>query len=94
MKHTDILYGLEIVIFQHPRKQWHHDLLDQLQDKGYIDFFTWYDYKIERHRYQLNATHKGLMYYATKRSKRKSKMWFVLATAILLIPYLVILLGL
>jgi hypothetical protein len=93
MKRGDILYGIEVVIFKHPRKSWHFDLLDKLQDRGYIDWYGWYDDKEGRHRYQINATHKGLMYYATQRGKRVSKFYFVLATIILVIPYVVILLN-
>ena len=93
MKRNDILYGIEIIIFNHPRETWHFDLLDKLQDRGYIDWYGWYDDKEERYKYQINATHKGLMYYAIQRSKRKSKMYFLLATAILIIPYVVILLN-
>jgi hypothetical protein len=94
MKHKDIIYGVEIIVFNHPRQKWHFDLLDKLQDQGYIDWYGWYDEKEGRHRYQINATHKGLMYYATQRGKRVSKFYFVLATIILVIPYVAILLSL
>jgi hypothetical protein len=93
MKHKDIIYGVEIIVFNHRRQQWHFDLLDKLQDQGYIDWYGWYDEKEIRHKYQINATHKGLMYYATQRSRRASKFYFVLATIILVIPYVVILLN-
>jgi hypothetical protein len=91
MKHKDILYGLEIVIFNHPRKEWHNVLLDKLQDRGYIDWYGWYDEEEEKYKYQINATHKGLIYYATKRSKRNSNFFYILSTIILLIPYLILL---
>jgi hypothetical protein len=93
MKRTDILHGIEIVIFNHPRRKWHYDLLDRLMEAGYIDWYGWYDEKEKRYRHQINATHKGLMYYATQRGKRTSKFFYVLATAILIIPYVVILLN-
>jgi hypothetical protein len=91
VKRSNILYGIEIVIFNHPRKQWHFDLLDKLQARGYIDWYGWYDDKEQRHKYQINATQKGLMYYATQRGKRTSKFFYVLSTIILLIPYLILL---
>lgn len=93
MKHTDILYGLEIVIFEHPRRNFHFDLLDRLMEKGYIDWFGWYDEKQEKFLYQINATQKGLMYYAVNRGKRKSKLFYVITTIIFLIPYVAIILG-
>jgi hypothetical protein len=92
MKRGEILHGLEIVIFNHPRVSWHYDLLDELQDLGYIDWFSWYDINKQKQLYKINATHKGLMYYATQRGKRVSKFYFVLATIILVIPYIAILL--
>jgi hypothetical protein len=93
MKHKDILYGVEIIVFNHPRESWHFDLLDKLQDQGYIDWYSWYDDKEQRHKHQINATQKGLIYYATQRDKKKSKFYFVLATIILIIPYVAILLN-
>jgi hypothetical protein len=94
MKRTDILHGIEIVIFKHPRRKWHYDLLDRLMDAGYIDWYGWYDEKEQRHKHQINATQKGLMYYANQRGKRVSKFYFVLTTIILVIPYVAILLSL
>ena len=93
MKRGDILYGIEVIIFNHPRESWHFDLLGKLQDQGYIDWYGWYDDKEQRYKYQINPTQKGLMYYATQRGKRVSKFYFVLATIILIIPYVVILLN-
>jgi hypothetical protein len=93
MKRMDILHGIEIVIYNHPRESWHYDLLQKLQDREYIDWYGWHDEKEGRHIYQINATQKGLMYYANQRGKRVSKFYFVLATIILVIPYVVILLN-
>jgi hypothetical protein len=94
MKRMDILHGIEIVIYNHPRKSWHYDLLEKLQDQEYVDWFAWYDEKEQRHKHQINATQKGLMYYANQRGKRVSKFYFVLTTIILVIPYVAILLSL
>jgi hypothetical protein len=91
MKRGDILYGIEVVIFNHPRKSWHYDLLQKLQDQDYIDWYGWYNDKEGKHKYKINATQKGLIYYATQRGKRKSKFFYVLFTIVLLIPYLILL---
>jgi hypothetical protein len=91
MKRMDILHGIEIIIFNHKRQSWHYSLLEKLQNKDYIDWYGWYDDKEGKHKYQINATQKGLMYYATQRGKRKSKFFYVLFTIVLLIPYLILL---
>ena len=90
MTRGEILHGLEIVIFKHPRVSWHYDLLDELQDRGYVDWFSWYDENKQRQSYRINATQKGLTYYADNKGKRTSKFYYVLALFILLIPYLII----
>jgi hypothetical protein len=90
MKRINILYGIELIIFNYERKPFDYDLLDKLIDKNYIDWFSWYDDTQGRYKHQINATHKGLIYYATNKSKRKSKLYYVLALFILLIPYLII----
>jgi hypothetical protein len=91
MKRMDILHGIEIIIFNHKRQSWHYSLLEKLQNQDYIDWYCWYDNKERKHKYQINATQKGLMYYATQRGKRKSKFFYVLFTIVLLIPYLILL---
>jgi hypothetical protein len=93
MTRGEILHGLEIVIFNHRRVDWHYDLLEKLQDQGYVDWFSWYDIDKEKQLYKINATQKGLMYYTNQRGKRTSKFYFVLATIILIIPYVAILLS-
>jgi hypothetical protein len=90
MTRGEILHGLEIVIFKHPRVSWHYDLLDELQDRGYVDWFSWYDENKQRQSYTIEATQKGLIYYADNKGKRTSKFYYVLALFILLIPYLII----
>lgn len=91
MKHIDILYGLEVIIFKHRRKQEHYELLDKLIEKGYIDIFTWFDEKKGRHQYQLNATHKGLMYYATKKKKGRYRFIAFISIIVALIPLAILL---
>jgi hypothetical protein len=92
MTRGEILHGLEIVIFNHHRVDWHYDLLEKLQDLGYIDWFSWYDINKQKQLYKINATQKGLSYYIDNKGKRTSKFYFVLATIILIIPYVAILL--
>jgi hypothetical protein len=93
MKRINILYGLELIIFNYERQSFDYPLIEKLMNKKYIDWFAWYDDKEGRYKYQINTTHKGLMYYATNRSKRRSKFYFVLTTIILIIPYVAILLS-
>jgi hypothetical protein len=86
MKRTDILYGLELVIFKYERKYYDYDLLDTLMDKGYVDWYGWYDDKKERFLYSINATQKGLWYYATHKHKSRYKGRALLGIIILLLP--------
>ena len=93
MKRINILYGLELIIFEYERKPFDYDLLAKLIEENYIDWFAWYDNKEDRYKHKINATHKGLMYYASNKRKRRPKVYFILPIIILIIPYVAILLN-
>jgi hypothetical protein len=41
MKRINILYGLELIIFEYERKPFDYDLLAKLIEENYIDWFAW-----------------------------------------------------
>lgn len=91
MKRSDILYGIEVVLFNHPRKEYQHDILDRLEELGYIDWFSWYDDKLGRVRLKINATQKGLLYYNKYKHRSPYKGWAILGLITLILPYVFIL---
>ena len=91
MKRTDILYGIELVIFKYKRKYDDYDLLDKLMDRGYIDWFSWFDKKAGRHKHKINATQKGLWYYATYKHKNQYKIKTLFLIIVALIPFIILL---
>jgi hypothetical protein len=86
MSRLEILHGLEILIFKHPRKKWHFDLLEKLRENEYVDWFGWYDKKLGRYKHAINTTHKGLLYYAEHRNKKYNKVGIMLLIILLLSP--------
>ena len=87
MKRINILYGIELIIFNYERKYFDYELLNILMDKNYIDWYSWYDKKQQRFSHSINATHKGLLYYATHKHKNRYKGRALLGIIILLLPF-------
>ena len=69
MNKLDILYGLEVILFKHKKTKKDFIILEKLRNKNLIDWFSWYDEKIGHFKYDINTTHKGLLYYTKNKKK-------------------------
>jgi hypothetical protein len=91
MKRIDKLYGLDLIINNHKRQDYDYDLISKLMDRDYIDWFTWFDEKAGRHKYKINATHKGMIYYTENIRKRGTKLIALLCVVLIVLPIALIL---
>jgi len=88
MNKLDILYGLEVILFKHKKTKKDFIILQKLRNKNLIDWFSWYDEKIGHFKYDINTTHKGLLYYTKNKNKRRYKTGAIIGSLTLLFPFI------
>ena len=91
MKRIDKIYTLDLIINNHKRKEYDYELIKKLIDTNYLDWFSWFDEKTGRHKYKINATHKGMLYYTENRNNRKTKWVALLCVILIVLPIALIL---
>lgn len=91
MKAVDKIYILDLIINNHERKEYDYDLIQKLIDTDYLDWFSWFDEEVGRHRHKINATQKGMLYYAENIKKRKSKLTYLFFIVVMLVPLIILL---
>ena len=91
MKIINKIYVLDLIIHNQSRREYDYELIDKLIETGYLDWFTWFDEEEGRHKYKINATHKGMLYYTGHKNRNGKRLAIMLCITLLILPIALIL---
>jgi len=86
MRRLDKIYALDLIIYNHKRKQYDYYFIQKLIEQDYADWFSWYDRKLGRFKHKINATQKGMLYYTGNKGSKRKKFAILICVALLILP--------